>query len=305
MKRSRWLHMSLVAVLSAAAVGSACGDEVAPALVLTGNIIPEEQDGECTVRTQGGAGGQQEMRFSGVLDLSIGERYVAFLGVQNNFDEFEAITGFQSEDGRLDPSTITIKGAEVSLDINPALIQRLPEAARNELLAFGVTGIPLEYTVPGAAAVEPGSSGAVEIEVIPAQIGQILRQVSAVVTSDVQVIAEIQLVAERQDGRRIRSGSFRYPIRLCNNCLVTQLYPEAQARDPFDLRPPSEFEPLTVGDLGLGCFLGQDQPVNNAVCGAFWTEPGCQQDRCLGLGADDALACDEDGATISPDQVLP
>lgn len=301
MKRRRWLHTTLLAALLAVPVGSACGDEVAPALIVTGNIIPDEEEGICTVQTEGGAGGQQSLLLRGILDLSIQNRYRAFIGVRNNFEAFSTLTGFQPSDGRLAPDTVTLTGADVRLEINEQLLLQSP-GALTALGALGL-GIPITYSVAGSGTAQPDSDGVMLLELIPPGVGQALRSIAETVSSDLEILLVIRAKGVRQDGRKIRSGPFRYPIRLCNNCRVSHEFPPDVAANPFN---PPNADPLDPEDLGIRCYRGQDEVVTNAVCGAFWPEAGsCGQERCFGRAPSGDLTCPEDRATITPGQALP
>ena len=122
---------------------SACDMETNPAAFsIMGNVIPDDS---CEVKAQGGAA--QAFRTMGILDLSLGTEYRVFLFLSNKFEDVATLKGFEPEDGRMDTSTITVQGLEITMLIEPALVSQ-----ESVLVAMDEQGIPLtlealtEYT---------------------------------------------------------------------------------------------------------------------------------------------------------------
>lgn len=312
--------LALAAVVSLAL--GACGPESASTLQVLGNTIPDDA---CTVKAQGG-GGQQAFRPSGVLDLSLGDAYYSYLMVTNQFPQFESATGYQPESLRVEPGDVTVTGVQVALNADWENLVSIPAQVDT---AYGVElqehfgdlglsgefqqvfgGGPLYVQRMVSTNIAVGGTGVVIADVIPPHIGRALRGLQNLVDTDgtgadvVELIAQINIVGIRQDGKPVRSGTFFYPIKLCNGCLVADIYPPAIAQNPFN--PPAG-EPLSIEDaLGtvsdgiVPCAVGADDAVTNAFCGAVWATGTCQQARCLGTPPGDNLVCPSDGTYFPP-----
>ena len=299
----RILLLSSAALLTLGSLaGFGCGSEVAPALVVMGQTVPDDT---CVVKAQGGA--QQAFLSFGILDLSLGDQYVGYLMIANNFPEYAGLTGAQANEGTLDPSDILLHGMEVTLRIDQTLL-----LADEVLIRYGeVFGqapvFPLNYSVPAAGSVPNGGSSAIIAAVIPQAIGSVLRAVPEIANGDTVIaVAEISVLGFRQDGLPITSGKFYYPVHLCNNCLVDHIYDEALALNPFN--PPDPDDALDLSAVGTVCVPGQDERVSNAFCGATWgmlADDACALNRCLGKGGDAGLVCANDGKVwIAPELVV-
>lgn len=309
---SRWL--GCVALPCLLLLG-ACGIEQPPAFLIVGNTIPDDS---CTVKAQGGA--QSAFRAFGTLDLSIGDSYVAFLMVNNQFPQFESALEFQPDSLRLEPGDITIDGVQVTLQMDYATLVADLDAAQlttmnDEWTALGLasqfqalaSATPLFYERYASGSVQVGATGVAIADIIPPHIGRALRAFPQLVDTsegpaEIEAVAEVHVVGRRQDGKLVKSGLFRFPITFCNNCLVAPIYPQAIAINPFN---PSAGDPLSVdvalGSLSTGsqpCTAGADDVVTNAFCGALWAPGSCQQTRCLGGDVGDTLNCDGDGLFI-------
>lgn len=267
----------------------------APAIIMTGVLVPED---DCTVRATGGS--QQQTVPRGILDLSVTTSYYAFISVNNNFQPSDAIAEFEVTDGRLDGSTVTFTQAELTFRINTqALTEAYGELGADGLAGLGLSALATQTgTSPVGGAVEPGTGGAVGVQLIPDNIGQLLRNVPALGEgAKLQVVVEVTLVGRRADGDTVKSGVFEFPIDVCNNCLVIHA-----------LSPEVASAPFTLGGLGAGdlefCNPGQDSPITNAFCGVrYGTERPdggnqCALDRCLGTSA--SLVCANDPSFIAP-----
>ena len=289
-------RLALLALAGVMAVGS-CANHGNPGLIVLGNMVPDQN---CTVRAQGGA--QQTYLTQGTLDLSMGNHYVGYMAVQNNYPELNALTSMTATDGRLDPATVTLKGFRVTLDVDQRLLQNADFLAG--LQAAGISSLPIVYTTHGASAIEPGSSGVLVGDLIPPQIGQAFRTIPELVNAnaDITVVANVRAVGTRQDGKSVASRSFPFPIHMCNNCLIQHVYTTELATNPFN--PPNSADALTQNDIGTACVLGQDDVLTNATCGAHWggspVRDQCKLDRCLGAAAATNLVCGTDNAVFTP-----
>lgn len=328
--------LSLALVLALAG----CGTELGGVLYIVGNTVPESST--CLVQAQGG-GGQQKFRPSGSLDLSVTDRYKAYLMVVNEAPQFESISGFEAEDGRLDQSKIMLDTATVSLFMSKTVVDTYGPAMNDLSQVYGFSA-PMwdpancdaaqcltQFNVAISAELLPGGTAAVIFDLLPANFGRIFRQLPIFVNSDNSVNltpgnvavafggAELDLVFEisvsglRHDGVAVSSELFRYPVKVCNNCLVENIYARAVALNP--LNPGEGFEPITAEEItGDLCAPGSDEKVPNAWCGLMYGQEGgttdpiqqCRLDRCLdGVGSvapggapQQTLYCDGDGVSF-------
>ena len=285
--------VALVLSIGLLASGS-CADvnEVAPAIRIGGQVVPDDS---CVVKTTGGA--QQEVKSTGVLDLSLGTTYMGYLMVENAFPQFDSLVGSTPEQGLIDPSTIYVTHMDITLRTNDALILGAPDFAAKYAELHGGIGpaLPLTYTVQGASSIPATGSGAVIAPLIPHNIGLAFRTLPQLLTGNaIDVVVDLRVVGQRQDGVAVQSGIFSFPIRLCNRCLIQDRYDPAIAMDPF-----SDENKLTDQDVGVFWQPGQDDAVTNAICGVLHkkTDIGsCHVNRCLGQAAPDGpgLLCPTD-----------
>ena len=272
-------------------------DTVPQALYIMGSVQPDDS---CKVKAQGGS--QQELMGSGILDLSVGTRYQAWLMTANQFPTSETLTGFQPPDARLDSSTVTVDGAILTYRIAPALLAQ--EAVINTLTALGIPPTTsISVTVPAASTIESASSMPVIVNLIPENIGNVFRGFSELAEREkIEVVVEVVLTGYRSDEKVVRSRPWEFSITLCNNCMVDHVFSEAIAKQPFTW--PGLDSPLDpTKDFGPFCIPGQDRKITNAWCGAEYGPDSavtdlCKLDRCLGK-ASDTLQCETDPTTFA------
>ncbi|MEE2779808.1 MAG: hypothetical protein VYE15_04735 [Myxococcota bacterium] len=303
----------------------ACDVPNPPALTVLGNVAPDDS---CTVKVEGG--GQQAFIFEGVLDVSLGTQYIGNFMVENNFPQFESLTGFQPQNAQLDGSTVNLDKVNVALRL-PVTVEGIPvlfNAAGNAVpevqehitdlqTGYGVTvdatlstltyELPIQFTIPSTG------TGLALAKLIPAHVGHLFRLLPELLPTNDNVslatVVDFSVSGVRMDGRRVTSATVSYPINICHNCLVAQVFPETTAVSPFS--PPGDSEPLTEDEImpnGVACYLGADVTVTNAVCGLKWPGPGpgdlneCARNRCLGKGnvatGAENLVCDSDGQLL-------
>lgn len=281
------------------AVPAACALEDNPAgIVILGNMKPDDQ---CLVKQ---TGGQAEWVAKGTLDLSLSPEYTAFLVMENLFPTLSATSTLQSSDGRVDTSTVTVKYAEVSLHVNPD-IWHDPDAETTNFLASRAQDLgldlpnlesskPFSFRADAAVVIPPGDTGAIQVTLVPWNFGQLLRGSYALSNgAPAEIVAEVRVAGNRQDGDLVKTGQWKFPIRLCNNCLVNHEYSLDDARNPLD---STAISGDVIGDAP--CFPGTDWLVSNAYCGAKWGGVTCNTNRCLGVNsgvdAPNELICKEE-----------
>lgn len=280
-------------------VGVSCDTESNPqAISILGNVLPDKEAGICVVRTSGG--GQQAFLGGGILDLSITTSYGAFLMITNEFPDFESLTGFKTEHGRLDSGTIRLRKLNVTYSMDPALAASAAANAPALFTSLEISGDgTFSTSVPASGNVAPNSQGVAIADIVPEHVGQFLRAIPALTTGEkVNLVLDIQVEGLRADNATVKSGSFHYPITVCNNCLVFSNLSEASARQPFVATPPDDQPAATsLEDLiGDACAVGNDSAISNGICGAGFADE-CQLQRCLGLAAPPgmvALTCPND-----------
>lgn len=316
-----------------------CGTELGGVLYIVGNTVPESST--CLVQAQGG-GGQQKFRPNGEMDLSLTDRYRVYFMVVNEAPQFESVSGFEAEDGRVDQSKVLLDTATVSLFMSKTVVDTFGPAMNDLSQVYGFSA-PMwdpancddfqcftQYTLPISAELLPGATAAVIFDLLPANHGRIFRQLPLFVNNDnslnltpgpvtipfggadLELVFEVSLAGVRHDGKQVSTELFRYPVKVCNNCLVQDIYERAVALNP--LNPGEGFEPITaqeiVGDL---CSPGSDEKVSNAWCGfMFGQDDGgdaavrqCRLTRCIdGVGSvapggapQQTLYCDGDGVS--------
>ncbi len=292
------LFALLVILTALPATGlSACNLESVPqALVILANQVPETG---CVVTAGGGA---SKIRSQGQLDLSIGRSYSGYLQVENLFPELTELTSFEGEDIRLDGAAVSLQALEI--------VHRLPAEVLSDagfqtaLTELNVPAPGSTLTVPISGAVLPGESTVAVGELIPANLGQALRNFSGLALGvEVGLVVEVVASGVRGDGSVVKSGTFFYPISLCNNCLVAgdSLQSVVEAPSEDDLAAD------TIFAYGEVCEIGADVAVSNLFCSLF--RPGsasaddCKFNRCLGSVAG-TLQCPSDGQALPAPVVI-
>ena len=318
-----------------------CGTELGGVLYIVGNTVPESST--CLVQAQGG-GGQQKFRPNGVLDLSVTDRYKGYFMVVNEAPQFESVSGFEAEDGRLDQSKIMLDTAIVKLYMSQTVVDSYGPFMNDLSQGYGFSA-PMwdpancdgqqcytEFNVAISVELLPGSTGAAIFDLLPANYGRIFRQVPIFVAQDaslnlvagapievqyggaeLDLLFEVSVAGKRHDGVEVSSELFRYPVKVCNNCLVVKSYARPVALNP--LNPGEGFEPITAEEiLGDVCAPGSDEAVPNAWCGLMYAQEGgavdpvlqCRLTRCLdgegqtspGGAPEKTLYCDNDGVSF-------
>jgi hypothetical protein len=69
-------------------------------------------------------------------------------------------------------------------------------------------------------------------------------------------IAEVKVFGKTLGGQDVESGTFKFPISVCNGCLI---------RYPANLMSSTGCT-ASKDEETLPCFLGQDDPINCSIC---------------------------------------
>ncbi|HAN32028.1 MAG TPA: hypothetical protein DCQ06_10565 [Myxococcales bacterium] len=152
-----------------------------------------------------------DLRPAGVMDLMVTNSYVFFPRMENKMQMQTIINQATPQNLVLDAHTVTIEGAEMTLEANTT--------------AGPLAGAPLQNTswnTPFSAQLEPAEFKGSRFTLIPPNVGDELRnRFSGQYTAMQRILIDIKLYAKMADGTRLQSNTLRYPIDLCWGCLVS------------------------------------------------------------------------------------
>jgi hypothetical protein len=174
---------------------------------------------------------------SGTYDVAFGQAYYGDLLVGNQLASQGDKTRSRSE-----TSSVTLEGAEVRL-MNP-----------------DDSVLRSTFTSPGAGFIEVGSGedtgyGGISVVVVPASSGA--DAVAAEMVGS-YLIAEIRVFGKTLGGQEVESGIFKFPITVCEGCLVR--FPATA------MSPDGTCEGSEDAEASQPCRLGQDDVVSCAAC---------------------------------------
>lgn len=184
----------------------------------------------------------------GIMDVMITNNYYLFPRFRNMMLSSLSITGEGATSLQTETNYLHISGAKVWIDLgefNNILTEE-------QLYVFGTEGI--QHTV--SAGVEPEAEGAVAVEVIKAELGNLIAERMRQVADSnygLDINVYVMLMAENQAGEIIYSNEFAFPIKVCYNCLV-----RVSASDTVTEMP---------------CFPGQDYAIPSLMCPAIALYP--------------------------------
>ena len=165
----------------------------------------------------------------GILDLSAGNyqltaQYYTWLVVQNNLRSTVESHGVEL-------NAVEMKEARVDLNLGSA------GEGLGDFTSF------VDYTF---VTIAPGETKSLQVNVIPPNLA---GRLSVAPGTFVEVVAKVQLVGER-GGSNISTNSIKFPITLCNGCLITNIGSCSAATFPDTIY------------LGHTCNLSQDDPLH-------------------------------------------
>lgn len=187
----------------------------------------------CEIRPEQGA---TLLAGGGTLDTALSRRYVAPLLIGNQ------ITRRGSRDQlRTETSRIALKGAEVHV---------LSGGGASELTAF--TTLADGFVDPGSG--EDAGYGQIIVTLIPADRDSIPEPDPG---DFFDTLVAVRVFGKTLGGEDVESNEFRFPVTLCNGCLI------GGDVDPGtgDCLTPAENPPDFTG-----CFLGQDFGIHCFQC---------------------------------------
>jgi hypothetical protein len=183
---------------------------------------------------------------SGVLDLETGVSlvYKAYPLVQSSLPPRAATAG------ATDPNTVNLEGVRGTLFSPPGLTIAWP------------AGCPAEFFWPSTAALLPGTSQGLTVQVVRPCQADLIHALfaSGALPSDfsqqIMFTVEMRAVGRVAGGGEISSDAFRFAIRMCIGCLQTNFPQTAQFNWPA--RPPCSIAPKPNLYLGNLCNPAQD-----------------------------------------------
>lgn len=220
---------------------------------------------QCTLRPGQGA---QSIRPYGVIDLLLTNTYWLYPHFRNMMQPLSQINGETAKSPQAEVHYITVQGAKVYLDSGELASAGLKGITP---LDAGVSGTALandaatldKYLVDGvheyvAAGAGPSVDGAVAVQVITPELGFILqkrmadlitRKTNPVQSPGIWVTTFVTLEGYTQDGNKVTSNEFAFPILTCWGCLVKHNNP--------------------VSSQDLPCIIGQDDGLDCPLCPAL------------------------------------
>ncbi len=177
----------------------------------------------------------------GILDVMITNNYMIFPRFKNMMLKSLSLIGEGTTSLNTETNYLMIKGARTWIDLGEAN-NDLPADLYQKWVVDGV-----QHTVSAGA--EPEQEGAVGVEIIKPEIGNILgKKLNAVKDNKygLDINVYVMLQAENQAGEVVYSNELPFPIKVCYGCLVS---PSAST---------------SVNDMP--CFPGQDYPIPAIMC---------------------------------------
>jgi hypothetical protein len=166
------------------------------------------------------------LRAKGILDLAVARDYVLWPWVRNRLPPTEMVSGNGPQHLRLDASTITLSGAQMTLHVSPSAVGTNKPLGKTFL---GATTDPSTKTwyVPVGGVLQAECELIPPVDLVGAEVGAQMqidfKKYSTKYETIVPTIVDIQLFGTMADGTPVESGLFPFPVDLCWGCLLTPL----------------------------------------------------------------------------------
>jgi hypothetical protein len=218
---------------------AACAED-APAMFVKYNGLPDEN----CAPDPGGA----SYKTSGSLDLLIGTSYILYPVLQNNLVPSESVSFARPAGGgglngaSTEMNTVTLTRAEVTLDLPSTL-----------------SGVAKNRTIPLSGSALPGEDFALDLTVIPSNVGSNLQLNPAFASGDaVEIGVQVKFYGETVSHNEVVSNVFNFPISLCRGCGI--VYPPEANTAESGVPNCSNLDGVTDSSAFAGnrCNLGQD-----------------------------------------------
>ncbi len=266
----------LLAVLAALAL-QACVHENPQSLQLAGGVVALRLAvgpgiaGECYPENV------QLLRSHGTLDLMTQNIYEFFPLVRNLMQRTTQVTGNGAAQLRTDASTVHVKGAVVSLEMDTAS-------------AGPFSGLSLKpstsYYVHVTGTVAPEALTIARFPLITSAIGEQLRaKIKASAdryTAMQRIIAHVKIEGEMQDGTVVQTNTIDFPLDLCWGCLI---HLDAAEAGVGVKAPEEQYAWCSQKPVGPGyippCVVGNDEYVPcGFYCATCDLEGSCDERYC-------------------------
>jgi hypothetical protein len=199
----------------AAALSTGCTHSNPASLALNGNILATRLAvgigvvGECYPEGTG------RYRSHGTLDLMVANEYHFFPEVENLMPATTLITGNGAQQLRADASTVTVTGAEMTLQFNKS----------GPLSNFNPPASLTTWYVPVSGIIKATGVWRGRFPLIPSNLGEALRAAFAAdpnrYTTSNTMIVSVAVEGEMQDGTVVKTQVLKFPVDLCWGCLVS------------------------------------------------------------------------------------
>lgn len=188
MSRQRFPFPSLLALALGLSVTTGCVEE--RAFYILQNQLPQLSDGVCTA-----SAGEGTFLAEGVLDISAGQGYWMFPLLK--FD-------ILSSNDQVEKNNFTLREFRINLDMS-----EIPGEFPAEETSF---------TRPTSGPLRPQGTLGTVVKVVP---DALVARLNVPIGVKPMIVAKIRAVAVRlATDSEIESTTFRYPITLCNGCLM-------------------------------------------------------------------------------------
>ena len=248
-----WRSTLLLSVL----VLSACTHENPLALQLQGNLTMVRLAAGEGVTGQCYPDGETVFRPNGVFDIMVSNRYEFFPSVENMLVPLESINGVGPQTLQMDPQTVMLEGAQVTLELDTTTAGPLKPAS-------GTPPWRVSWFSPFVAQIKPESLIGSRFTLIPSDVGEAMRTVFGAFpgrrTARQQAIVKVRVVGRMADGTVIESNTLPYPVDICWGCLVSL----PVAIEGVGVDPEQQYQICSskrMASLTLPCMPGNDEIV--------------------------------------------
>lgn len=204
---------------------------------------------QCMVRV---GAAPQFIWLNGVLDLAITNHYWLFPHFKNLLPSIQEVA--EESVANLYPREthyVNVHKAYVHVNLGGFYSVPLSTEEKQYLEFLRVEG----FEVPVALGIGPGGEGTVAVEVIPPDLGNLLKKkiftYPGASHPGIWITVVVQLEGRTQDLWSVHSNEFEFPIRVCYGCLI---------------RPTTNDPAQNPTAANIPCFPGQDEGVDDVLC---------------------------------------
>ena len=260
---------------------SGCPEAEPDVLWLQAVLLPDDS---CQVSPLLGSSIQTVQK--GTVDLAVNrEGYIAAVQAVNNMARSEEVTGFGPTSKHLETNNMQLIGATVNydtagldVDLPQGFFQYTPTGILPQEAAVGIVNL-LPPAVMAELRKEPWLVGTKAFE--DPLLSACYQTVDGAPPTwkgaplggrEVEIVARVRFEAALLDGTEVISNELRFPIRVCNGCLVT---PQGHPGRILDLFSPTSFDEPLICNVPQ-CIPGADRcfDVRKCFVDNFYVEEG-------------------------------